>query len=109
MNVYETLRMGVLAKKPCKISKSGEPERKICPYLIGKSNDGEVNVLYYQYGGYSSRGLREDGSSANWRCNRISDISNAEIVDEPWHQPLEKPKTRGSCVVFVDIEVEGYY
>jgi hypothetical protein len=109
MNVYETLRTGVLGKKPCKISKPGEPERRVCPYLIGKSSGGEVNVLYYQYEGYSKRGLREDGSSANWRCNRVSDIASAEIVDEAWHQPIQKPKTRGNCVVSVDAEVEGYY
>ncbi len=109
MNVYETLRAGVLGEKPCKISKLGEPERKVCPYLIGKSSEGEVNVIYYQYAGYSSRGLQEAGSSGNWRCNRVSDIACAEIVDEPWRQPLRKPKTRGSCVVFVDAEVEGYY
>ncbi len=82
MNVYETLRMAVLSKKPCKISVLGEPERKVCPYLISKSNKGEEYVLYYQYGGYSSSGLEEDGSSANWRCSRVSDITSAEIVDE---------------------------
>jgi hypothetical protein len=109
MNVYETLRMGVLGKKPCKISKPGESERKVCPCLMGKSSTGEVNVLYYQYEGYSSRGLREDGSSANWRCNRVSDIASAEITDELWRQPTQKPKTRGSCVVSIDYEVEGYY
>jgi hypothetical protein len=109
MNIYETLRMGALEKKPCKISKSGEAERKICPYLVGKSKDGEVNVVYYQYDGYSSRGLQEDGSSANWRCNRISDITSAEIVGEAWRQPIQKPKTRGSCVVSIDAEVAGYY
>ena len=109
MNIYETLRMGALGKKPCKISKSGESERKICPYLVGKSKDGEVNVVYYQYDGYSLRGLQEDGSSANWRCNRISDITSAEIVDGPLREPIQKPKTRGSCVVSIDAEVEGYY
>jgi hypothetical protein len=101
--------MGALGKKPCKISKPGESERKVCPYLMGKSSEGELNVVYYQYEGYSSRGLQEDGSSANWRCNRISDIASAEIVDELWHQPIRKPRTRGSCVVSVNAEVEGYY
>ncbi len=109
MTIYETLRVAILTKKPCRISKLDEPERKVCPYLIGKSGEGEVNVLYYQYDGYSSRGLQEDGSSANWRCNRVSDIGGAEIVNELWHQPIRKPKTRGSCVVSVDAEVEGYY
>src|SRR5713101_6669115 len=61
-----TLRMGALRKKPCKIAKPGEPKRKVCPFLLGKSSEGEVNVLYYRYEGYSSRGLEEGGSSANW-------------------------------------------
>ena len=59
--------------------------------------------------GTGSRGLQEEGSSENWRCNRVSDIASAEIVDEPWRQPFQKPKTRGTCVVFIDAEVEGYY
>jgi hypothetical protein len=109
MSIYETMRMTVLGKKPCKISKLGEPERKVCPYLIGKSKAGELSVLYYQYAGYSSRGLKGNGSSGNWRCNRVSDIASAEILDEPWHQPIQKPKTRGRCVVFVDTQVEGCY
>jgi hypothetical protein len=109
MNIYETLRAGILGKKPCAIAKPNEPERKVCLYLIGKSSKGEVNVLYYQFGGYSKRGLKEDGSSANWRCSRIAEISRAEILDEPWHQPIQKPKTRGSCVVSIDAEVKGYY
>jgi len=101
--------MGALHKKPCKIVKAGEPHRKVCTYLLGKSKAGAVTVLYYQYAGYSSRGLKEEGSSANWRCNRVSDIVSAEIMDEPWRQPIQKPKTRGSCVVIIDAEVEGYY
>jgi hypothetical protein len=102
MNVYETLRMGVLGKKPCKISRLGEAERKV-------SNKGEEHVLYYQYGGYSTSGLKEDGSSANWRCSRVADPASAEILDEQWRQPIQKPKARGGCIVFIDSEVEGYY
>jgi len=109
MSVYETLRTGVLGKKPCKISMLGEPERKVCPYIIGKTNKGKNYVLYYQYGGYSSTGLKDDGSSANWRCNRVSDIASAEIIDDRWRQPIQKPKSRGGCVASVDAEVEGYY
>jgi hypothetical protein len=109
MNVYDTLRAGVLGKKPCKISRPGEPARKVCPYLIGKSRNNEPYVLYYQYEGYSSSGLHEDGSSENWRCGRVSDFTTAEVIDEPWRQPIQKPKGRGNCVVSIDAEVEGYY
>jgi hypothetical protein len=47
--------MGALRKKPGKIAKPGEPKRKVCPYLLGQSSAGEVNVLYSQYEGYCSR------------------------------------------------------
>ena len=109
MNVYETLQAGVLTKKPCKIFKPDEPERKVCPYLLGKSATGAQYVLCYQYAGYSASGLKENGSAGNWRCHRVSDIARAEILDESWRQPIQKPKTRGTCVVVVDAEVEGYY
>ena len=109
MSVYEILKESILSKQPCRISKSDQMERKVCPYLIGKSSAGEINVLYYQYQGYSKRGLQPDGSSANWRCNRISDIAIAEIIDEAWRQPIEKPRTRGSCIALPDVEVKDYY
>jgi hypothetical protein len=55
MSVYETLRMGVRARLM-----SSTVHRR----------------------GYGSRGLQEDGSSANWRCNRVSEIASAPIADE---------------------------
>jgi hypothetical protein len=69
----------------------------------------DLNVLYYQYEGYSSRGLQPEGSSGNWRCNRIADIATAEIIDAAWRQPIQKPKTRGNCVGLLDVEVKDYY
>jgi hypothetical protein len=109
MDVYETLTVSLRGKRPCRIAKSGEADRKVCPYIVGTSNAGELNVLYYQYDGYSRRGLKEIGSSANWRCNLISDIACAELLGESWREPAQKPKTRGKCIAFVDAEVEGYY
>jgi hypothetical protein len=109
MTIYDTLRESILSQRPCRISRSGQPERKVCPYRIGKSSEGDLNVLYYQYAGYSESGLRPAGSNANWRCNRISEITTAEIMDEAWRQPLQKPETRGTCVISSDIEVKDYY
>jgi len=100
MSVYDILRQAILAKKPCVISKANEPERKICPNRIGNSYHGVMNVIYYQYEGYTTHpgGLEPDGSEANWRCNHVDDIVQATIIDEPWHEPYNKPKTRGRCV-----------
>ena len=111
MDTYAVLREAIFLKQPCRISKPSEPERKISPFRLGKSKDGEPNVLYYQYEGYTSRsgGLQPDGSSANWRCNRVSDLADAEIIKEPWHEPTTKPKTRGPCIALLDVEVLDYY
>lgn len=110
MSIYATLRQAILDKKPCIIAKPGEPERKICPYRLGLSSHGDENVIYYQYEGYTSRpgGLKPDGAQDNWRCNHVADISAAKAIDEPWHEPTIKPKTRGKCVVQQDVEVQYY-
>jgi hypothetical protein len=110
VSAYDTLRQAILEKKPCVIAKPGEPERKICPYRLGRSSKGDQNVIYYQYDGYTSRpnGLAADGSQDNWRCNHVADIAIAQIVQERWHEPIIKPKTRGKCVVLLDVEVQYY-
>jgi len=108
MSVYDTLRQAILSKSPCMIAKPGEPSRGICPYRLGTSAKGDVNVIYYQFEGYTTQpgGLEPDGSSANWRCNHVADLATAEMVEGHWHEPDQKPKTRGHCVVFADFEVD---
>jgi hypothetical protein len=107
MGVYETLRQAILSKKPCSITKPGQPPRGICPYRLGRSAKGEVNVSYYQFAGYTSRpgGLEPDGSKGNWRCNHVASIDTATIMEGPWHGPTVKPETHGHCVVDVDVAV----
>jgi hypothetical protein len=107
MGVYETLAQAIQTKSPCHIAKPGEPYRSICPYRLGRSSKGEVNVIYYQFDGYTSRpeGLGYDGSSDNWRCNHVADIAIASIIEGHWHEPAVKPKTRGHCVVHAEYAV----
>ena len=111
MGVYQTLRQAILTKQPCLIAKPGEPPRRVCPYRLGKSAKGEVNVIYYQFGGYTKHpgGLKPDGYSENWRCNHVADIERASMLDERWHEPNARPRTSGAssgrCVVDADVEV----
>jgi hypothetical protein len=108
MGVYEILVQAIQSKSPCLIAKREEPTRSICPYRLGKSSKGEVNVIYYQFDGYTSQpeGLQYDGSPKNWRCNHVSDICTASLIQGHWHEPDVKPKTRGNCVVDADYEVD---
>jgi hypothetical protein len=37
------------------------------------------------------------------------DRAGIGVVDAAWRQPIRKPKTRGNCVVLLDVEVKDYY
>jgi hypothetical protein len=106
--VRDTFIRAINEKRPLRVMREGH-ERFICPYRIGRSSKQEYNVLHYQYGGYSQRGLGPDGSSSNWRCHHLDSFSEAEIIDAPWRGPTVKPKTRGACVVDADAEIADYY
>ncbi len=108
MSVRETIIRAIQEKRPLRIVREGQV-RLTCPYQIGLSAKQEHNLLHYQFGGYSQRGLQAEGSSANWRCHHTGSITEAEIIDGGWRQPTVKPKTKGNCVVNVDAEVAGYY
>jgi hypothetical protein len=100
MGVYEILAQAIQSKSPCLISKPGQPSRSICPNRIGRSSEGVMNVVYYQFDGYTTQagGLQPDGSVRNWRCNHVADIATASLIEGRWHEPDIKPKTRGHCV-----------
>lgn len=102
--VQDTIVEAIRKKSPLRVIRDGY-ERLICPYRTGWSREGSYNLIHYQFGGYSESGLGPDGSSENWRCQRVSSFSEAEIIDGPWHEPTVKPKTRGHCVEQVQAEI----
>ena len=61
MSVYGTQRESILGRRPCRIYKFDQTERKVCPCRLGKSSENDLNVLYYQYEGYSSRRITTRG------------------------------------------------
>lgn len=76
--------------------------RHISPVRIGwKTTDKEglhKNLLCYQFGGYSSRGLKPLGSPDNYRCWHLDDISSAVPIDSTWHGAYGWPRERSNCV-----------
>ena len=83
MAIYQILKEALLARKPVAIIREGT-ERHVCPHVIGikHSKDGAsyANVLLYQFGGYSEKGLGPDGSDKNWRCVAVYGIEKAWII-----------------------------
>ena len=76
--------------------------RLIAPIRYGwKTTEKEglhKNLMCYQFGGYSSRGLGPDGSMQNYRCWNLEDISSAVPIEAPWHGGYGWPKERSSCI-----------
>src|SRR5437660_6993645 len=57
-----------------------QKSRLLCPHILGRNKDGRLQVLCYQFGGESSRGL----DRPNWRCIPLEGITAVELVDLPW-------------------------
>jgi hypothetical protein len=108
MPVENVIVLAINQRRRVRVIRDGQ-ERVICPYRIGWSNENNHNVLHYQIGGYSARGLRALGSSANWRCHLLDSFTAAEIIDGDFVGPTVRPRTRGNCVVRLQAEVANYY
>ena len=59
--------------------------REMCPHALGFNKQGEEVALFYQFGGESHQPLGPTGSSDNWRCLRIAELSNVSIKRGEWH------------------------
>lgn len=98
---YAILRDAILKKMQVVFDLDGY-RREACPHVIGVNNDGEEQVLVYQFGGGSSSGLPPGG---RWRCCPVSRIVNIKVQVGKWYagQGHSRPQ---ACVARVDVEVE---
>ena len=99
---YEQIKAAIQRKQQITCDYNGY-YRELCPHAIGHKN-GIEQVISYQFGGESSGGLEPLGSPQNWRCMRVSGITNLQVQDGEWHSysPHTRPQT---CIDFVDAEV----
>ena len=74
--------------------------RELCPIILGHSQ-GLEKALTFQFGGQSKSGLPPGGE---WRCLRLSKVSDVELRDGPWHAGSSHTQPQG-CVEIVDFDV----
>src|SRR5258708_6738074 len=72
---YEIIRDAILKKLIIKAHYEHH-YREMCPHVIGWDKQGERAALFYQFGGSSSQRLGPDGTPSNWRCMKISGLTN---------------------------------
>jgi hypothetical protein len=74
--------------------------------VIGKKN-GRARALLYQFAGGSSKGLKPDGSPANWRCLFIDELSDVSIkkLQGEWHTASNYSAATQHCVDEIELKV----
>ena len=74
------------------------------PYRLG-SEQGQLRVLCYQYGGDSQTGVQASGSPTNWRCVALERLSRVKLAEDNWHTAPNHSRP-GPCVAEADIDAE---
>jgi hypothetical protein len=103
--IYRMVRQAIIDKDLVVASYQGHV-REICPHVIGKKN-GRLRAFLYQFAGGSDSGRKPDGSSANWRCLFIDELSDVTIQksEGTWHTASNYSAMQ-SCVDEIDARVE---
>jgi hypothetical protein len=99
-STYDLIRAAVLERD----SLSGRYQghlRVLSPVLLGTKAD-EPHVLGYQFDGTSHQPLPPDGSPRNWRCLRVSDLTDVNVLPGVWHIAANR-KGSQNCIDHVDV------
>lgn len=105
-DVYEMVRAAIVTRRPI-AAVYHQRQRLLCPHRLGRNKHGERRVLCYQYGGESKSGLKTPGSSDNWRCIVLDQLSHVHLLNGPW-QSASNHSRPASCIVDTDVDAEDY-
>src|SRR6266851_2284900 len=97
---YDLIRNAVLARDSVSALYQGHL-RLLSPFVLG-TKVGDPHVLAYQFGGTSHKKLAPDSSPENWRCLRVSELTEVNVLPGMWHAP-RKGRSFQHCVDQVDV------
>lgn len=103
--IYELIRRAILDRNILAVSYR-DSIREVCPHVLGRKK-GQPYTLLYQFAGESSSGLNPDGSTDNWRCLRIDQLSHVALrkAGLEWHTASNYSEMQ-NCVDEIDVKVE---
>lgn len=104
MSVKYTIVRDALINRQIIKAKYDGYEREMCPHAIGTNREGREQALFYQFGGYTSKGKIIPNSNTNWRCIQIDKLEDIRVEEGEWHTGSNH-STAQSCVVNIDLEV----
>ena len=98
---YELIKQAVQNKHQVTATYKGHV-RMMCPHALGWTNDRE-RALFYQFGGTSSTGLGPDGSSKNWLCIFLDELTDISVSPGAWYTAPEHSRPQ-RCVAKTEAE-----
>src|SRR5262249_12916174 len=102
--IYRLVWTAVANKQPIEANYQGR-HRLFCPHRLGRNREGQLRVLWYQYGGESRSGLQAVGSPSNWRCVVLEKLSRVKLLEDFWRTAPNHSRP-ASCVAQADIDAE---
>ena len=103
---HAQVRAAIVHRRPITALYRGR-RRLLCPHLLGWNKNRRLQVLCYQYGGDSQSGLKPAGTSDNWRCLAVENLSDVELLDGPW-QTAENHSRPQNCIDEVELDVDDF-
>jgi len=97
---YELIRSAVL-ERDCLSAWYQGKLRLFSPVVLG-TKAGEPHVLGYQFGGTSRQPLGPDGSPRNWRCLRVSELTDVNLIPGVWHTAGRRKGVQ-NCIDQIDV------
>jgi hypothetical protein len=97
---YELIRTAVLERDCLSASYQGKL-RLFSPVVLG-TKAGDPHVLGYQFGGTSRQPLGPDGSPRNWRCLKVSELTDVNLIPGVWHTAGRRKGVQ-NCIDQVDV------
>jgi len=101
MSVEQVLISAIREKISLEVTYKGR-SRLISPIRFGwkttEKHGLHKNLMCYQFGGYSSSGLKPNGSMDNYRCWNLEDITSAVPIQADWHGGYGWPKEPSNCI-----------
>jgi hypothetical protein len=92
---FQIIKQAIIDKNQILATYDGLP-REMCPHLLG-SKAGNMQCLFYQFGGNSSTGIGPEGDPNNWQCMFVSGLFNVVARAGDWH-PATSHSRPSTCV-----------
>ena len=104
-DIYRLVWTAVSGRRPI-VAVYHSRRRLLCPHRLGRSAEGELRVLCYQYGGDSESGLQSVGSPANWRCLALEKLSRVQLLEGVVWRTAPNHSRPQTCVQDADVDAE---